>query len=56
VQAVTSCRRLPFLDPGLPPELLPTPWSGVPAADLFFELKESLEKPAHAYVESVTDS
>ena len=54
VRALTAWRRLPYLDPGLPPELLPAPWSGVRAADLFFELKESLEKPAHAYVESVT--
>ena len=54
VRTLTSWRRLPYLDPALPPELCPTPWSGVRAADLFFALEESLEKPAHAYVESVT--
>jgi phenylacetic acid degradation operon negative regulatory protein len=54
VRALTAWRRLPYLDPGLPPELLPTPWSGARAADVFFALKESLEKPAHAYVESIT--
>jgi phenylacetic acid degradation operon negative regulatory protein len=28
-------RRFPFLDPGLPPDLLPERWSGAQAADLF---------------------
>jgi phenylacetic acid degradation operon negative regulatory protein len=54
VRALTSWRRLPFLDPGLPPELLPKGWLGVKAADLFFDLKERVEKPAHTYVETVT--
>jgi phenylacetic acid degradation operon negative regulatory protein len=54
IRTLTAWRRLPFLDPGLPPELLPKSWSGVRAADLFFELKDALEKPAHTYVESVT--
>jgi phenylacetic acid degradation operon negative regulatory protein len=54
VRALTAWRRLPFLDPGLPPELLPRSWSGVRAADLFFDLKEIVEKPAHEHVEAVT--
>lgn len=29
---VQEWRRFPFLDPGLPPELLPRPWSGAEAA------------------------
>jgi phenylacetic acid degradation operon negative regulatory protein len=44
---------LPFLDPGLPPELLPRGWSGVGAADLFFELRERLADPAHQHVQSI---
>jgi phenylacetic acid degradation operon negative regulatory protein len=54
VRALTTWRRLPFLDPGLPPELLPKNWLGVRAADLFFDLRSRLEAPAHAHVESVT--
>lgn len=32
---VHEWRRFPFLDPGLPPQLLPANWSGAKAADLF---------------------
>jgi phenylacetic acid degradation operon negative regulatory protein len=32
---VHEWRRFPFLDPGLPPRLLPKNWSGAKAADLF---------------------
>lgn len=35
VRLVQEWRRFPFLDPGLPPELLPTGWSGSRAAALF---------------------
>ena len=56
VRTLTAWRRLPYLDPGLPPELLPKSWSGARAADLFFELKDRLEKPAHAFVEAATAS
>jgi phenylacetic acid degradation operon negative regulatory protein len=34
---VQEWRRFPFLDPGLPPELLPADWSGTRAFDLFHE-------------------
>lgn len=54
VRALTAWRRLPYLDPGLPPQLLPRSWSGVRAADLFFELKDAVEKAAHAYVDTLT--
>ena len=54
VRALTAWRRLPFLDPGLPEQLLPQDWLGVRAADLFFELRERLEAPAHRHVGSVT--
>jgi phenylacetic acid degradation operon negative regulatory protein len=50
VQALTSWRQLPYLDPGLPADLLPADWSGRAAADLFAELKSTLEGPAHEYV------
>jgi phenylacetic acid degradation operon negative regulatory protein len=51
VRVLTSWRRLPFLDPGLAPELLPRDWSGKLAADLFFALKGRLEQSAHRFVD-----
>lgn len=54
VRALTEWRRLPFLDPGLAPELLPTDWHGARAADLFADLRGRLAGPAHDHVASVT--
>lgn len=42
VRMLTAWRRLRYLDPGLPLELLPKRWSGVPAAELFTELDTAL--------------
>jgi phenylacetic acid degradation operon negative regulatory protein len=50
VRLLTDWRRLPYLDPGLPAELLPDDWIGIRAADLFFDLRSHLEEPARAYV------
>ncbi|HZE41637.1 MAG TPA: PaaX family transcriptional regulator C-terminal domain-containing protein [Stackebrandtia sp.] len=46
VAAVTDWRRLPFLDPGLPAELLPPDWPGHRAAELFHDLEHHLSTPA----------
>lgn len=54
VRLLTDWRRLPYLDPGLPAELLPGDWVGIRAAGLFFALRERLEEPARAYVSAVT--
>lgn len=54
VRVLTAWRRLPFLDPGLAPELLPRGWPGVRAADLFFALRDRLAGPAHEHVEEVS--
>ncbi len=54
VRVLTDWRRLPYLDPGLPAELLPDDWIGIRAADLFFTLRSRLEEPARAYVNRVT--
>lgn len=53
VPMLTSWRRLPYLDPGLPLELLPADWPGVRAGDLFSELDARLREPAakHARAE-----
>lgn len=49
VSALTAWRRLPYLDPGLPADLLPAGWHGARAADLFFELHERLAEPARRH-------
>ncbi|WP_132877154.1 PaaX family transcriptional regulator [Tamaricihabitans halophyticus] len=50
VRALTDWRRLPYLDPGLPAELLPRDWVGMRATELFFALREDLAEHAHAHV------
>ena len=54
VRALTAWRRLPFLDPGLPAELLPADWHGLRAARTFAALRARLAAPAQAYVVAVT--
>jgi phenylacetic acid degradation operon negative regulatory protein len=54
VRVLTDWRRLPFLDPGLPAELLPGDWHGSRAADLFDALRSRLAGPAHQHVLAVT--
>jgi phenylacetic acid degradation operon negative regulatory protein len=56
IGALTDWRRLPYLDPGLAPELLPPRWNGVRAAETFFELRDRLAAPAHRFVDSVRES
>lgn len=53
VPILTAWRQLPYLDPGLPLELLPHPWSGQTAAALFAELNAQLAAPAHRHAMSV---
>ncbi|MFC1439748.1 PaaX family transcriptional regulator C-terminal domain-containing protein [Streptacidiphilus sp. N1-10] len=53
LRALDSWRRLPYLDPGLPPELLPADWPGVRAARVFHDLDTRLGEPAAAYVREI---
>jgi phenylacetic acid degradation operon negative regulatory protein len=53
MRALTDWRRLPYLDPGLPAELLPPGWAGIRAADLFFTLRSRLAEPARRHVQRV---
>ncbi|HEY9391638.1 MAG TPA: PaaX family transcriptional regulator C-terminal domain-containing protein [Mycobacteriales bacterium] len=46
-------RGLPFLDPGLPAELLPDGWEGHAAATLFHDILGRLQEPAFRYVTGV---
>jgi phenylacetic acid degradation operon negative regulatory protein len=43
-------RRLPYVDPGLPPDLLPGDWIGQRARDGFNQLADRLQDRAIAYV------
>ena len=54
VRVLTAWRRLPFLDPGLPAELLPGQWPGLAAAEAFAALRARLAGPARAHVLAVT--
>lgn len=47
-------RKMPFLDPGLPEEVLPDGWRGADARACFDELVDRLHKPAARHVEAVT--
>lgn len=51
--ALTAWRRLPFLDPGLPLEVLPARWPGLRAAALFDALQERLATPARRHLTDV---
>ena len=44
--ALHQWRKFPYLDPGLPVELLPAQWPGVVAAKVFHQLRERLEPAA----------
>lgn len=54
IRTLTAWRRLPYLDPGLPGELLPAEWRGGEAADVFFGLREQVAAPAHEFVDGVS--
>lgn len=53
VVALTDWRRLPYLDPGLPADLLPEDWAGSRAADVFDGVSALLREPGLRYVEKV---
>ena len=55
VSMVTHWRRLPFLDPGLPPELLPGNWIGITARKVFNDLHRVLGPLSTQYYEQVVD-
>jgi phenylacetic acid degradation operon negative regulatory protein len=53
IYAVHEWRKFPYLDPGLPGSVLPDPWSGHRAAELFVALREQLEGAAMSFMGSV---
>ena len=54
VPMLTQWRRLPYLDPGLPKELLPDDWNAVAARQLFQQLHAVLAEPSLRHVRTVT--
>ncbi|MFI1397069.1 PaaX family transcriptional regulator C-terminal domain-containing protein [Streptomyces sp. NPDC020681] len=50
--ALDSWRRLPYVDPGLPAELLPEGWPGGRSAEVFARLHELLRDAGAAFVQS----
>ena len=55
-QALHEWRKFPYLDPGLPTELLPPKWPGVTAAQVFYELRKRLEPSAFRFAASVAEN
>jgi phenylacetic acid degradation operon negative regulatory protein len=53
VPMLTTWRRLPYSDPGLPLELLPAGWSGEVATELFARLDGELREPARRHATAV---
>jgi phenylacetic acid degradation operon negative regulatory protein len=53
VRVLTEWRRLRYLDPGLPVELLPARWQGDSALELFARLHAVLGPPAAAHARTV---
>ncbi|KOU35068.1 PaaX family transcriptional regulator C-terminal domain-containing protein [Streptomyces sp. WM6378] len=54
VPLLTQWRRLPYLDPGLPKELLPDDWNAIAARQLFQQLRAALAGPSLRHVRTVT--
>lgn len=54
VPLLTQWRRLPYLDPGLPTELLPADWNAVAARQVFQQLHGILLDPSLRHVGEVT--
>lgn len=50
---VDRWRPLPYIDPGLPSQLLPGDWPGERSAKRFFELEQALRDPAREHVRAV---
>lgn len=53
LRAIDAWRRMPYLDPGLPPELVPADWSAARAAAVFSDLHERLRDPGLRHVRDV---
>ncbi len=50
VRLVHERRKTLFVDPGLPPDLLPEDWPGAPARERFLELRSALRRRAEPFL------
>jgi phenylacetic acid degradation operon negative regulatory protein len=55
VPMLTAWRRLPYLDPGIPLDLLPDGWPGVRAAATFGRLDAGLREPAAKHARALIE-
>lgn len=55
LRLVDDWRAIPYLDPGLPPELTPPDWIGHRGIELFLRLQAVLGGPAAQHVDAVVD-
>lgn len=53
LRLVDDWRAIPYLDPGLPPELTPPDWIGHRGIELFLRLQSVLAEPAALHVDTV---
>lgn len=53
-RGLDSWRTIPYLDPGLAPEVLPDDWPGQRSIPIFLELRDRIQPLAQIYVEQVT--
>jgi phenylacetic acid degradation operon negative regulatory protein len=56
VSSLHEWRKLPFMDPGLPQELLPEDWEGRHAAEIFACFRQRLEPAARRHVIDVVST
>ncbi len=56
VPLVTEWRQLPYLDPGLPNELLPSTWPGGRAESLFMQLHQRWAGPSREYARHLLET
>lgn len=56
LRTVDAWRRMPYLDPGLPLELMPAEWSGNRAAHVFFKLHARLRETGLKHVIDVVSA
>jgi phenylacetic acid degradation operon negative regulatory protein len=54
IRGIDSWRIVPYVDPGLPPTLLPADWPGAASTTLLLELRRLFSGPATDYVSEVT--
>ncbi|MBT8160387.1 MULTISPECIES: PaaX family transcriptional regulator C-terminal domain-containing protein [Arthrobacter] len=53
VRCIDHWRTIPYLDPGLPPEFLPTDWPGAEGTSVFRRIVSSSSQPSKEFVRSV---